>query len=111
MKRTREQIAKTESLFRNVNEEIKDAAERFDSDTGEFICECGDPRCTEHIRLPLDTYHKVRHHPARFVVRPGHVKGAIERIVRRERTHSVIEKVDSIAARIARRLNPRTETT
>ena len=111
MGRTREQIAKTEALFRNVNEEINGAAERFDSETGEFICECGDPRCTDHIRLPLESYDRVRKHPARFVVRPGHVKGAIERIVRRERNHSVIEKVDSVASRIVKRLNPRTETT
>jgi hypothetical protein len=111
MGRSREQIAKTEALFRNVNEEIKDAAERFDSVTGEFICECGDPRCTEHIRLPLETYDRVRSRATRFVVRPGHVKGPLERIVKRERNHSVVEKIDRIASRIVRRLNPRAETT
>jgi len=111
MERTPEQIAKTESLFRNVNEEIKDAADRFDADVGAFICECGDPTCTEHIELPLDAYDKVRKDPAQFVVRPGHVKGPVERIVKRERNHAVIEKIDSIVSRVARRLNPRPETT
>jgi hypothetical protein len=109
--RTPEQIAKTEALFRNVNEEIKDAAERFDAETGEFICECGDPGCTEHIRLPLETYDRVRRRPTRFVVRPGHVKGPLERVVKRERNHSIVEKIDALASRIVRRLNPRPETT
>ena len=111
MERTAEQIAKTEALFRNVNEEIKEAADRFDADVGEFICECGDPTCTEHIQLPVDEYDKVRKDPVQFVVRPGHVKGPVERIVKRERNHSVIEKIDGIVARIARRMNPRPETT
>jgi hypothetical protein len=111
MERTPEQIAKTEALFRNVNEEIKDASDRFDADVGEFICECGDPTCTEHIELPLDTYDTVRTDPTRFVVRPGHVKGPVERIVKREGDHAVIEKVDRIVSNIARRLNPRPETT
>lgn len=111
MERTPEQIAKTESLFRSVNEEIKEASDRFDADVGEFICECGDPTCTEHIQLRLDAYDRVREDPAQFVVRPGHVKGPVERIVKRERDHAVIEKVDSIVGRIARHLNPRPETT
>jgi hypothetical protein len=111
VERTPEQIGQTESLFRNVNEEIKEAADRFDADIGEFICECGDPTCTEHIELPLEKYERVRRDPTRFVVRPGHVKGPVERIVQRESNHAVIEKVDRIVSRIARRLNPRPETT
>jgi len=109
--RTRERIAKTEALFRNVNEEIKDAADRFESEDGEFVCECGDPNCTEHMRIPLAEYERVRQHATRFVVRPGHVKGPIEREVERGRTYAVIEKLDRVVARIVRRLNPRHETT
>jgi hypothetical protein len=111
VKRTRERIAKTEALFRNVNEEIKGAAARFESNVGEFICECGDPTCTEHIQLPLTEYEAVRRHATRFVVRPGHVKGPLERVVSRGRAHAVIEKVDSLVAKIVKRLNPRPETT
>ncbi len=111
MKRTRERIAKTEALFRNVNEEIKDAADRFDADSGAFICECGDPACTQHIELPLEEYEGVRRDATHFVVRPGHVKGPVERVVTRHHRYSVIEKVDRVVARIAKRLNPRPETT
>ena len=111
MNRTRERIAKTEALFRNVNEGIREASERLDSELADFICECGDSACTEHIRVPLEEYEHVRGHATRFVVRPGHVKGPIERVIERGRNYAVIEKLDRVAARIARRLNPRPEAT
>ncbi|HEY6836148.1 MAG TPA: hypothetical protein VI142_06715 [Gaiellaceae bacterium] len=111
MKRTRERIAKTESLFRNVNEGIREASDRLDADVGHFICECGDSTCTEHVPLPIEEYERVREDPTHFVVRPGHVKGPIERIVEQKRHYTIIEKLDRVIARIARRLNPRPEPT
>jgi hypothetical protein len=109
--RTRERIAKTEALFRNVNEGIREASARLESEVADFVCECGDPACTDHIRVPLDEYERVREHATRFVVQPGHVKGPIERVVGRGRNYAVIEKLDRVVARVARRLNPRPETT
>jgi hypothetical protein len=111
VKRTRERIAKTESLFRNVNEGIRETSDRLASEVGDFICECGDSNCTEHVRVPLEEYERVRGNSTHFLVRPGHVKGPIERVVEQERHYTVIEKVDRVVARIARRLNPRPETT
>jgi hypothetical protein len=46
MRTQEERIAKTEALFRNVNERIAEASERFDNgeaDEGAFLCECADP--------------------------------------------------------------------
>lgn len=111
MKRTRERIAKTEALFRNVNEGILEASARLEAEETEFICECGDSTCTEHVRVSLEEYERVREHATRFVVRPGHVKGPIERVVEQEPHYTVIEKLDTVIARIARRLNPRPEAT
>src|SRR3954447_15451136 len=110
MERTPQQIAHTEALFRNVNEEIREASGRFEAEVGEFVCECGDPTCTEHVEVPLEEYEDVRQHPTRFLVRPGHVKGPIEQIVEQKRRYTVIEKVDRVIATIAKRLDPRTET-
>jgi hypothetical protein len=110
VRRTRERIAKTESLFRNVNEGIREASNRLDAEVGDFICECGDSTCTEHVRMPLEEYERVRENATQFVVRPGHVKGPIERVVEQERHYTVIEKLDRVIARIARRLNPRPDT-
>jgi hypothetical protein len=111
VKRTRERIAKTEALFRNVNEGIREASDRLEAEVADFICECGDSTCTEHVRVPLEEYERVREHATRFVVRPGHVKGPIERVVEQERQYTIIEKLDRVIARIARRLNPRPEAT
>jgi hypothetical protein len=107
MERTPEQIAHTEALFRNVNEEIKEASGRFEAEVGEFVCECGDPRCTEHVEIPLDEYEDVRQHSNRFVVQHGHVTGPVEQIVERNRRYTVVEKVDRIVAAIVKRLDPR----
>ena len=111
MKRTRERIAKTEALFRNVNEGIKDASGRLETDMARFVCECGDPACTDRIEVPLDEYESVREHATRFVVSPGHVKGPVEKVVKRQRGYSVIEKIDRAVTRIVKHLNPRPNTT
>jgi len=109
VKRTRERIAKTESLFRNVNEGIKEASDRLETDAARFVCECGDPNCADRLDVPLDEYESVREHATRFVVSPGHVKGPVETVVKRTRGYSVIEKVDRVVKRIVKRLNPRAE--
>jgi hypothetical protein len=103
----RSEIARNEAFFRAVNEGIAEASERFESDEAEFLCECGDARCDHRIELPLEEYERVRAHPARFVVRRGHVEPEVEEVVERRRRYAVVEKVDEVAARIVRRLNPR----
>ena len=104
----RTEIARTESFFRAVNEGIAEASERFESTEAEFFCECGDTHCTHRIEVSLDDYEAVREHPTRFLVRRGHVVPEVEEVVRRRRRYAIVEKVDRIAARIVRRLNPRT---
>jgi hypothetical protein len=105
----RERIAKTEALFRNVNEGIAEASDRLEADDGHFICECGDPGCTERIEVPVTEYERVRDDATKFVVEPGHVKDG-EQVVAQRRRYSVIRKVDRVMAAIVRRLNPRPKT-
>jgi hypothetical protein len=107
MEQPRAQIARNEAFFRAVNEGIAEASERFESSEAEFLCECGDPRCTHRIELPLEEYESVRSHPTRFLVRRGHQEPEIEEVVQRRRRYAVVEKVDRIAAAVVRRLNPR----
>ena len=101
------QLARNEAFFRAVNEGIAEASERFESEDAEFLCECGDARCTHRLEVPLEEYEVVREHPARFLVRNGHVEPEIENVVRRRRRYTVVEKVDRIAASVVRRLYPR----
>jgi hypothetical protein len=106
----RTEIARNEAFFRAVNEGIAEASERFEVDDAEFLCECGDASCTHRLEVPLDEYESVRDHPARFLVRRGHVHPELEQVVRHRRRYAIVEKVDRVAARIVRRLDPRTQT-
>ncbi len=107
----RAEIARNEAFFRDVNEGIAEASERFESEEAEFLCECGDANCTHRIEVPLEEYENVRDHPTRFLVRDGHVLPEVEEVVRRRRRYSIVEKVDHVAATVVRRLNPRPRPT
>lgn len=103
--------AKTESLFRDVNERIAESAHGFGSDEAEFVCECGDPDCTERVPAPLRTYEHVRSDGTQFLLAPGHEDERIERVVAERRRFAVVRKVHSVVAAHVRRLNPRAEAT
>lgn len=101
-------IARTESLFRDVNERIAETAQRFESTETGFVCECADPACTERVELPVETYESVRSEPTRFVTVPGHeLEEPLEEVVVRRGAFQVIEKVDRALREHVRRLDPR----
>jgi hypothetical protein len=110
MNTKKERVAKTEALFRNVNEGIAQASGQLDAEDGHFICECGDPSCTHRLEMPIAEYERVRQDPTQFVVEPGHVRNDGEQVVRHRRRYAVIRKVDRVMAAIVRRLNPRPKT-
>ena len=103
-------VAETEAVFREVNEVIAQTAEQFDADETEFVCECADETCADRIPAPLDDYEAVREHPTRFLLKEGHEKPLVEKIVRRTDDYAVVEKVETNVAGIVRRLDPRTES-
>lgn len=103
-------IARTESLFRDVNERIAEVADRLGSDDAEFVCECADAGCGERVEVPLHEYEQVREDGARFLVAPGHEKPAYEQVVERNGNHQVIAKnKDPRLAEAARELDPRAD--
>jgi hypothetical protein len=113
MQAREERIAKTEALFRSVNERIAETSVRFDNGDAtdaEFLCECGDPACSERLEVPLEEYEQVREDATTFVLDPDHIEPDVERIVRRRRDYAVVKKVDAVVARIVRRLDPRAES-
>jgi len=106
VKRTRERIGKTEALFRNVNEGIREASDRLESDVGDFICECGDSSCTEHIRVPLEEYERVREDGATFAVLRGHSSDGD--VIEEHDNYLVVRKA-AAGGQVARALDPRGE--
>ncbi|HLY94273.1 MAG TPA: hypothetical protein VKP14_05470 [Gaiellaceae bacterium] len=103
-----EKRAKTEALFREVNERIAETAKDFDAKRPEFICECDDPSCTHRVEASLDEYEEVRADPATFMVVPGHDDEEIERVIAlRGGRFVIVEKVQRAVRNLVRHLNPR----
>jgi hypothetical protein len=101
-------IARTEALFRNVNERIAESAARFSADQTEFVCECSDQACTDRVEATLTEYEEVRAKPTHFLLRPGHEDTRVERVVERRGTrHAVVQKFNKLVAQTVRRLDPR----
>jgi hypothetical protein len=100
-------IARTEALFRGVNERIADTAERLGSEDASFVCECDDPDCTHRIRVRLEEYNDVRADGARFILDEEHVNPEVERVVARRPCFALVEKVKPLARQTVLRLNPR----
>jgi hypothetical protein len=104
-------IARTESVFRHVNERIAETAESFDTDETVFVCECADPDCQHRLDVPLETYEEVRTDGTRFIVAPGHEEPGYERVVEKRRSYAIVEKFRRRLAALVRRSDPRADTT
>jgi hypothetical protein len=106
-----ERVARNETLFREVNERIKQVNEGLAEPGGEadFLCECGDPGCTAPVSLTLAEYEEVRGKPTLFAIVPGHSDADVEIVVAVNERFAVVEKVDPEAARIAVREDPRSD--
>ena len=101
-------IAHTEALFRSVNERIAESADRFESTSAEFVCECADPACAERVPATLQEYEQVRAEATHFLLVPGHELEDVERVVKRpHRRAAIVEKFNGVVARTVRRLDPR----
>ena len=102
-----EKIARTESLFREVNERIAEAAARLDADETNFVCECADPTCTHRIGATLDQYERVREDGDTFLLAAGHEDARVEAVVTVVDEHAVVEKRHPLVRRLALAFDPR----
>ena len=96
--------ARTECLFREINERIVEITDTLPG--VEVMCECVNERCKATVVLAQHEYEAVRRSPSRFIVTPGHVALEIERAVETHDGYLVVEKTGE-AGRTAVRLDPR----
>jgi hypothetical protein len=105
--------AKNQSLFREVNERIKQVGAESKSwaDNDDAICECANDFCSERIAVDQAEYESVRQTPTRFMVFPSddHVFPDVEQVVVKTERYWVVEKVDQAAA-VATKFDPRART-
>ena len=76
--------ARNQSLFRAVNEKIREMDEALSSLTETFViaCECADTTCIGALEIARDEYGAVRKEPRHFAVLTGHVYPEVEKVVR-----------------------------
>jgi hypothetical protein len=103
-------VARTEAVFREVNERIAASAARAGASDAALVCECSDPGCTERLDAPLEEYERVRGDGARFLLAPGHQDARVEQVIAQRPGRTIVQKLGEFAA-AARRLDPRTGAT
>ena len=101
-----ERAARNEALFREVNEEVARLEQRLEGRAPQFVCECATESCAERVAVPLATYERIRSHPRRFVLKPGHEQENLERVVETGGGYVVVEKT-AAAGIVAERTDPR----
>jgi len=107
-----ERAAMNQTLFRDVNEHVKDLNEGFSIvyPVGEWICECANDTCTERVEMSAAEYEKIRSEGTRFFVAPSdeHVWHDVELVTERNDRYWIVEKVGQ-AGELARVGDPRTD--
>jgi hypothetical protein len=102
-------IARTESVFRHVNERIAEASDQLGTEETVFVCECADPDCHSRLHVPRQQYEEVRTESTHFIVAEGHEEPEYERIVEKRGGYAVVEKFRRRLAALVRRSDPRTK--
>ena len=102
------QVARNESISREINEQLEDAqasagAPRF----LRLVCECGQPQCAHLLALTVHEYEELRNDPRRFAVARDHVLPDVELVVRQTERFTVVEKREGTPALVAEELDPR----
>ena|SRR2546423_2755624 len=104
--------ASNQTLFREVNERVKELNDGFTLVTplGEWICECANDTCTERVEMSATEYEEIRSDGVRFFVAPseGHVWPDVEVVTARNARYWVVEKVGR-AGELAKGSDPRPE--
>ena len=107
-----QRAAQNQSLFREVNERVKDVNDSFHVFTSlsEWVCECANDECFERIEMSTREYEDVRRHSSRFFVFPGeqHVWPEAENVVERFANYWIVEKIE-LSAQLAEAHDPRSD--
>jgi hypothetical protein len=106
----REQEAKNETVFRDMNEwteEENDVRHGVDRPIDHYLCECSDNRCTQPISLTRKEYEAIRAVPVRFAIALNHENPEIDLVRGENDRFATVEKFFGAGAMIARVTNPR----
>jgi hypothetical protein len=101
-------IARNESRFREINEQLEADLRRLpgDPEMVSFVCECGNRACAELVQMTFEEYERVRRDSHTFAVVPGHELPDAEEVVQRNERFHVVAKVER-TQRIVETTDPR----
>jgi hypothetical protein len=89
-------IRRNNATFRDANERIHAAAEKYDHDLEQlpFLCECPVEDCVEILRLTDEQYSAVRADPSQYITAPGHesAEAPVGEVVSRNDGYVVVRK-------------------
>jgi hypothetical protein len=89
----KERIEENEKLFREVNERVKQVQANFEPGPDPvWVCECGDETCFDKLTVPLSEYQDVRARSNWFLIKPGHEKLDVERVVEERSGYTIVQK-------------------
>jgi hypothetical protein len=101
-----------ESLFREVNERVRELNEKLDPviEYGSWACECADPTCLKRMDMTPEEYAELRLHATHFAVAPSdtHFDPDLETLVRKSDRFWVVEKRGEAAAIVRQTYQPPT---
>jgi hypothetical protein len=95
-------VGENEAVFRGVNEMVRPVEPAW----MRILCGCGDGTCREHIVVAQDVYSRVREHPTRFLILPGHESVETEEVVSKDLEYWTVEKRPGLPAAIAQTTDP-----
>jgi hypothetical protein len=85
-------MAQNEGLARRINDRIEYQRPRNGEAADTFVCECVRADCGGELDLSISEYARVRSHPRRFLVLPGHEEAAVESTIEVYSGYLVVEK-------------------
>lgn len=102
-----QRAAENENVFRRINERVESLSRGLETLT--IVCECSDAACVTQIAsVPAAEYERVREHPDRFIVAPGHERPDVETVIDERLAYVVVGKRGD-AGEVAREDDPRSE--
>ena len=84
-----ERVIQTERFFRAINDEI---AQQQNGHRVEYLCECGNPVCSESIVLDGTMLTRLHAEPNLFVLLPGHEIPDVETVVDHSNGYLIVRK-------------------
>lgn len=92
-------LIKNEQLIRDKNKTATFSIKRYFGGTKDvlkapidFMCECSDLKCDEHVSMSIEEYEAIHKRKDRFVVAEDHATPLVENVVKRSDNYDTVEK-------------------